>query len=291
MWVRFISTAILTITLGITLWITDAQAVYAAPQQVINGVDVAEDEQPWMVGLLLADVDDTYGAQFCGGTLVHAEWVMTAAHCTFDLDYSPFAAQELEIMVGSRYLRNGAGVRVAVDRIVRHNNFDFATYHNDIALLHLAEPLHQFATVAIAGSVMETDNLTASVFGWGVTENGVGAKALKTAELPVVDHKVCADFYQAQGYVVAETMVCAGYLTGGVDACAGDSGGPLMVWQEEYQQWVQAGIVSAGAGCAEPGYYGLYTQIADYVDWIAEMVDGRPVEDTRMALSAQPLLP
>jgi secreted trypsin-like serine protease len=67
-------------------------------------------------------------------------------------------------------------------------------------------------------------------------------------------------------------MLCAGYHTGGVDACSGDSGGPLMLWDSATLRWVQTGIVSAGAGCAEPGYYGLYTRLADFTGWINETV-------------------
>ena len=43
--------------------------------KVVNGLDAQVGEFPWMVSLNLR------GEHFCGGTLIGAQWVMTAAHC------------------------------------------------------------------------------------------------------------------------------------------------------------------------------------------------------------------
>lgn len=274
MQVRFSSTIIVALILGAILFVTDVHHVDAAPMSIINGADVEEGEQAGVVGILLADVADMYEAQFCGGTLIAAEWVLTAAHCTFDMEMNAFSASELDVVIGSRQLQSGFGQRVAVDRIIRHQDFDFTTYYNDIALLHLADAVD--ADVVVLASDADVIDMTiamGTVLGWGVTEDGYGATSLKQADLPIVSKTSCAAFYAEQGYIVGESMLCAGYKTGGIDACAGDSGGPLMVWDNELDQWTQVGIVSAGAGCAEPGYYGLYTNLIDFADWIETMID------------------
>ena len=48
----------------------------------------------------------------------------------------------------------------------------------------------------------------------------------------------------------------------GKDSCQGDSGGPFACNNK------LTGIVSWGAGCADPDYAGVYTRVANYVDWI-----------------------
>ena len=63
-------------------------------------------------------------------------------------------------------------------------------------------------------------------------------------------------------------MICAGVPEGGIDACYGDSGGPMVCTSDESPYL--CGLVSWGIGCARPGKPGVYTEVSYYVDWIHE---------------------
>lgn len=71
---------------------------------------------------------------------------------------------------------------------------------------------------------------------------------------------------------IRDTFLCAGYKNGGKDACEGDSGGPLMVKQDN-GHWVLAGTVSHGIKCAEPNLPGIYMKVTAYKQWMKTVMN------------------
>lgn len=102
------------------------------------------------------------------------------------------------------------------------------------------------------------------------------ANALEAVGMPIRSDAVCDAGALGQGTGYGRTydsasMLCAGVLNtadlndfnsvnNGVDACYGDSGGPMLASTGSALRLV--GIVSFGAGCADRNMYGVYTRVA-----------------------------
>ncbi|XP_017491736.1 PREDICTED: transmembrane protease serine 11F-like [Rhagoletis zephyria] len=66
-------------------------------------------------------------------------------------------------------------------------------------------------------------------------------------------------------------MFCAGYMDESVDACDGDSGGPLICHDEDGETLY--GIISWGQHCGYANKPGVYVRVEKYVDWIMDKIN------------------
>ncbi len=244
---------------------------------VVGGQPADPGEWPWQAMVLP-------GPYLCGGSLIATDWVLTAAHCVFEEEGVLFAPSSIKVRLGE-YDRTRAesGEQVmAVAQIIAHELYDSATNDHDIALLRLASPALFTAKVKPINLLNQSTESTlaapgqaATVTGWGTTkEGGTAATLLMEVAVPIVSNVQCDRSY---GYIT-DNMICAGYAAGGKDSCQGDSGGPLVV-ADENGGWQLSGIVSFGYGCARANYYGVYTRVSQYVEWIAAQTgsaDGTP---------------
>ncbi|KAF8781764.1 Trypsin-1 like protein [Argiope bruennichi] len=110
------------------------------------------------------------------------------------------------------------------------------------------------------------------------SKGGRSSRALQQADgIPIVRNEDCnANYSSVSGnkfpFGITDRMLCAGREEGGIDACSGDSGGPLL---REFTQdrWALVGVISFGFGCARAGFPGVYTRVANYLPWIIENVN------------------
>ncbi len=70
------------------------------------------------------------------------------------------------------------------------------------------------------------------------------------------------------GVRISDAMLCAG--NDKTDACAGDSGGPLL-WTES-RRWTVGGVVSFGPSSCGNDAPGVYTRVDKYLSWIRGVV-------------------
>lgn len=233
--------------------------------KIINGEPAEEGQYPWMVALAEAD-DPTFN--FCGGSMLTEDVVLTAAHC---LEASE--ASEIVVRHGSVDLESDDMVDVPAEELHIPDNYGEPTeLANDWGLIKLAEPIADTETLSIA-ETEEHDEGDFEVMGWGLDENDEIPTELHWAEVPFVDDEQCAEAYDDSGMWDADSMICAGFWDeGGVDACSGDSGGPLISFDEAGDP-IQVGIVSWGNECALPENPGVYAQVSYAAEEILEAAD------------------
>lgn len=234
---------------------------------IVGGVVVQQGEVPWQVALIRSSSPETARWQFCGGSLIADQWVLTAAHCVDNAIVMNTAAR-LDIVAGTLTYATG-GERVKAEKIIIHDKWNSGNFDFDAALIKLVNPITSGGVIAIAGdSTSVPDGFDIRVSGWGTTsEGGPGSEKLLRVDVPVVSKDTCnkPDAYNGD---ITDAMLCAGKDIGGLDSCQGDSGGPAAA--KLTATFTLVGVVSWGIGCARPLKYGVYTRVSAISKWVAD---------------------
>ncbi|XP_075227059.1 trypsin-1-like [Lycorma delicatula] len=240
--------------------------------KIVGGVDAEPGEFPWQVSLQITIGNSP--KHICGGAIINANWVITAAHCVHKI-----AANRLSVVAGdyNLYVVEGTEQRVNVRKIYT-NNYNFETFYNDIALLLVSPPIkldgYTTAPVCLPYSSAKFISGFAVVTGWGVlSENGPLAHKLQKVTLPIFNKRRCDYLYQSVNYnkFLNKCQLCAGLESGGKDSCQGDSGGPLVCRMND-ERYYLCGVVSWGVGCARPHFPGVYTRVPCFSKWIRNIL-------------------
>nr|XP_016996597.2 CLIP domain-containing serine protease B15 [Drosophila takahashii] len=236
----------------------------------MHGQNAVHGANPWMA-YIYKTVNQTETEFICGGTLIHSEFVLTAAHCIINEDI-------LAVRLGEYYSesRSSTSWDYAVTLAFRNKRYAQAEHIHDIGILRLGPEVRFNAfirPICILTDPTKIPNIrTYKAAGWGTTENEKVSRVLKTLELNELD---ASDCYNAFWVRTTENQICAGHPIG--DTCMGDSGGPLVqqVSIDGQMRYVQFGIVSFGSTqCRSPG---VYTRVTSYIEWILKVVNNYTV--------------
>jgi trypsin len=274
-----------------------AQGDGSAQPRIVGGTTASVSQYPWQAAVVYSPAKASGNAhqrQLCGGSLVTSRIVITAAHCVYDTDpdcVNNFNGQapclpndpggdgttrldpdDVDAVLGRTTLSDtSTGTEHGIVDTAYQGDFggpafNPSTVQNDIGYLVLNTQSGQ-GTIHIADAsegALWAPGVMVDISGWGSTsESGDTVDTLRKASVPIVADSTCVDDYNNDippAFVDPATMVCAGYQSGGVDTCFGDSGGPLESPVSGTYRLV--GITSWGEGCAEPDFPGVYTRIA-----------------------------
>ncbi|CAN8176104.1 unnamed protein product [Coccothraustes coccothraustes] len=257
--------------------------------RVVGGKSAEAGAWPWLVSIQDPSVSGT--GHLCGGSLISAKWVLTAAHC--------FAESRnisaMRLLIGATQLTEpgpGAQVRL-IERLLVHKEYSPANQSNDIALLELNEPVQCSSYIQLACVPNATVNVaqleSCYVAGWGATSarSQKSSDVLQEAKVHLIDVQVCNSSEWYQGDVHSHNL-CAGYPEGGIDTCQGDSGGPLMCKDNNADFFWVVGVTSWGRGCARAKRPGIYTSVQHFYDWILLQMDLLPQYSSYIQLACVP---
>ncbi|KAM7355457.1 venom protease-like [Cochliomyia hominivorax] len=249
----------------------------------VGGEVIKKGSWPWVA---LLGYDDKLSPFKCGGTLITARHVITAAHCLTDkLNF---------VRLGDHDLTTDneiSHIDIKIERMEKHPDYNETNGRSDIAILYLEHNVQ--LTESINPICMPTTSelrqksylhYTPFIAGWGKTmEGGISANIQQELQIPIFDNQLCRDRYEQKNKNFPEKqfdneVLCAGFLATANGICQGDSGGSLMMpelYKLNYRFYL-IGVLSHGSGCQRPEIPSLYTSTQYFIDWILEKVADTP---------------
>ncbi|GAA3963222.1 S1 family peptidase [Actinoplanes auranticolor] len=210
--IRIVVASLATALTGILAAPAAAHAVEPGPDLIIGGSTVAS--APWAAAVL------SNGSFTCSGTIISANYVLTARHCINGT---------MSVRIGSVNRTSGGVTRTVSSTSTRY----------DLALMRLSSSVS--TTYMPLSSAYPPVGSTNSLYGWGQTcYSGCGASTtLKTANVRVTSTNQ-TDAYG--GRAIGSTAING-------NAWRGDSGGPQVY------NGAQVGVASTADGQSRQ-YYG-----------------------------------
>lgn len=227
-----------------------------------NGIVGGDDADPGSFTHQVALFSNS-GLFICGGSLVSADIVVTAVHCT---DFVAVA----KIGLYNQYDDSKAEAIKICDHVAPPSG---ASSPRDIALLRLCQP-SQLVNKGTAKTIKLNDDPNIPkesqeiiLTGWGASsEYSFLASNLQNLHLKYISQTECS-----KSYKVSDAMMCGALMDEGKDPClVADSGGPVVIQSNSASDDILVGVVGWGIDCARQSFPSVYSRVSGRAAWIVE---------------------
>lgn len=265
---------------------------------IVNGTSTSVSTYGSFVSLFYdrIEYDGVYGVgSYCGGTMLDATHVLTAAHCIFDGSGNLDEDYMLFTVVGQTddesAFPNGSIETVRASEFYYHPDYEDSStnlWPNDIAIIKLESSLNVVAYANIPSSENyrkgsdgvdnDTNDYVFEAVGHGNTSTGIdNTNDLLVTDMTYVPTNTCQTNFDSR--ITSNQLCFTGDYSATTDldngTCQGDSGGPIY-WNSS-GSLTQVGIVSFGpTKCGDPSAYAdaVFTEVYDYTSWINSVLAG-----------------
>ncbi|XP_071405510.1 plasminogen-like isoform X2 [Pithys albifrons albifrons] len=210
---------------------------------------------PWHISLRTST-----NKHHCAGTLIHPQWVLTAAQC-LEGSTEPSAYR---VFLGTQNLNaEEPSLQIqSVQKVLKEPS------GADIALLKLNSPVtitdHVKPVCLPPTSLMVERNAECFLTTWGKIRGTNADNRLKDVEFPILENEICNRPEFMNG-TVKNHEFCGGFTFGNIDNCEAEVGGPLVC--QDKDRFVQYGVTSWGLDCTQPSKL-VFVRIPSFVPWI-----------------------